>query len=70
MGLGQAKISLFMGLWRKVILLVPFSLIFPLVTKSVISIYVAECTADALAAITCGSVFLLRIDKILKKGVG
>ncbi len=70
MGLGQAKISLFMALWRKVILLVPFSLIFPLVTKNVISIYVAECTADALAAITCGSVFLLRIEKILKKGAG
>jgi len=38
-------------------------------TKNVISIYVAECTADALAAITCGSVFLLRIEKILKRGV-
>lgn len=69
MGLGQAKISLFMALWRKVILLVPFSIIFPMVTHNVISIYVAECTADALAALTCGIVFLLRIDRILKKGV-
>lgn len=68
MGLGQAKISLFMALWRKVILLVPFTMIFPLITKNVISIYVAECAADALAAITCGSVFLLRIKGILKKG--
>ena len=68
MGLGQAKISLFMALWRKVILLVPFSIIFPLVTKNVLSIYVAECGADALAAITCGTVFLLRIKGILKRG--
>lgn len=68
MGLGQAKISLFMALWRKVILLVPFALLFPMITKNVMSIYYAECTADALAAITCGIVFLLNIRRILRRG--
>lgn len=68
MGLGQAKISLFMALLRKVILLVPFALIFPIVTQDVMSIYFAECMADALAAIVCGSVFLLTIRKILQSG--
>lgn len=68
MGLGQAKISLFMALLRKVILLVPFALIFPMITQDVMSIYFAECMADALAAIVCGSVFLLTIRKILQSG--
>ncbi len=68
MGLGQAKISLFMALLRKVFLLVPFAIIFPLVTGNVISIYVAECTADAIAALTCGTVFMLNIKKILARG--
>lgn len=68
MGLGQAKISLFMALLRKVFLLVPLAIIFPMITGNVIGIYYAECTADALAAITCGTVFLLNIRKILTKG--
>lgn len=58
MGLGQAKISLFMALLRKVFLLVPFAIIFPIITGNVISIYFAECCADALAALICGTVFL------------
>ena len=68
MGLGQAKISLFMALLRKVFLLVPFAIIFPLVTKDVMSIYYAECSADAIAAIVCGTVFLCNIKKILARG--
>lgn len=68
MGLGQAKISLFLALLRKVILLVPFAIIFPLVTNNVMSIYYAECTADTIAALVCGTVFALRIKKILARG--
>lgn len=69
MGLGQAKISLLMALLRKVFLLVPFSLVFPMVTGTAISIYFAESVADAIAAIVCGTVFVLNINKILAKGV-
>lgn len=68
MGLGQAKISLFMALLRKVFLLVPFAIIFPMVTQNVLSIYFAECSADAIAAIICGIVFLCNIRKILEQG--
>lgn len=68
MGLGQAKISLFMALLRKVFLLVPFAIIFPMVTKDVMSIYYAECSADAIAAVVCGTVFLCNIRKILVRG--
>lgn len=68
MGLGQAKISLFMALLRKVFLLVPFAIIFPMVTQNVLSIYFAECSADAIAAVICGIVFLCNIRKILEQG--
>lgn len=68
MGLGQAKISLFIALLRKVILLVPFAIIFPMITKDVLSIYFAECFADAIAASICGIVFLCNIRKILERG--
>ena len=68
MGLGQAKISLFMAMLRKVFLLIPFALIFPLITGSVYSIYIAECTADVISAVTCGILFLLKIPKILEHG--
>lgn len=68
MGLGQAKISLFMALLRKVFLLVPFAIIFPMVTKDVMSIYYAECSADAIAAVVCGTVFICNIRKILARG--
>ncbi len=68
MGLGQARIALFMAMLRKVFLLVPFALIFPLVTGNVYSIYVAECTADVISAVTCGTLFVLKIPKILEHG--
>ncbi len=69
MGLGQAKISLFMACLRKVILLIPFAIIFPRITGNVMSIYYAECSADIIAALVCGTVFLFNIKKILERGV-
>lgn len=70
MGLGQAKISLFMALLRKVFLLVPFAIVFPMITGNVMSIYFAECSADVLAATVCGIVFLCNIRKILNRASG
>ena len=69
MALGQAKISLFVALQRKVILLIPFALIFPIVMGGdVMGIYVAEPAADIIAVICCLTLFLLNIRKILEKG--
>ena len=69
MALGQAKISLFVALLRKVILLIPFALIFPIVMGGdVMGIYVAEPAADIIAVICCLTLFLLNIRKILEKG--
>ena len=66
MGLGQAKISLFLALLRKVILLVPLAVILPKFF-GVIGIYYAEPIADIISAATAGTLFLLNINKILKK---
>lgn len=66
MGLGQAKISLFLALLRKVILLVPLAIILPKFF-GVIGIYYAEPIADIISAATAGTLFLLNINKILKK---
>lgn len=65
MGMGQAKVSLFLALLRKVILLIPLALILPNFF-GVDGIYYAEPIADVLAAITTGSVFLVMIRKLLK----
>lgn len=67
--LGQAKISLFLALLRKVILLVPLTFILPLIfTKnSVVAVYAAEPVADFIAAVTTGTMFFTQFPKILKK---
>lgn len=65
MGMGQAKVSLFLALLRKVILLIPLALILPNFF-GVDGIYYAEPIADVLAAITTGCVFLIMIRKLLK----
>lgn len=62
--LGQAKISLFIALLRKVILLVPLAYILP-VFMDVTGVYAAEAIADATAAILCTLIFVLTFPKIL-----
>ena len=67
MGMGQAKISLFLALLRKVFLLIPLSLILPnFFEEKVYGVYYAEPIADVLAAITTGCVFLVTMKKLLK----
>lgn len=68
MAMGQAKISLFLALLRKVILLVPLALILPKFFD-VIGIYYAEPIADILAATTTALLFALNLKKILAKAV-
>lgn len=67
MAMGQAKISLFLALLRKVILLVPLALILPRMFNNVMGIYWAEPIADIIAALTTGTVFLLTFKKIIAK---
>ena len=66
MGMGQAKVSLFLALLRKVLLLIPLAIILPK-HFGVLGIYYAEPVADIVAATTTGIVFIILIKKLLKK---
>lgn len=60
MGLGKAKISLFIALWRKVILLIPLALILPHFA-GVDGIYWSEPVADTVSALTAGFLFIITV---------
>lgn len=63
--LGEAKISLFIALLRKVILLIPLALFLP-IFMGVMGVYTAEAIADATAAILCTIIFACRFPKVLR----
>lgn len=66
LALGQAKISLFIAMLRKVILLVPLALILPNFF-GVMGVYYAEPVSDILSATTAAALFFFNIKKILSK---
>lgn len=68
MGLGQAKISLFIALLRKVILLIPLAILLPIFTGGdVMSIYFSEPISDITSAAIAGILFLATKKKILSE---
>ena len=67
--LGQAKISIFIALLRKVILLIPLALILPHF-MGVTGVYAAETVSDATAAICCTLLFFWQFPRILGKMKG
>lgn len=62
----EAKISLFIAILRKILLLVPFAFLFPL-GMGVSGVYWAECVADCTAATLCSVIFFFRFRMILRK---
>jgi putative MATE family efflux protein len=66
LALGQAKVSLFIAMLRKVILLVPLALILPRFL-GVDGIYLAEPISDAISATTATVLFLVLIRRILSQ---
>lgn len=66
LALGQAKLSLFIAIFRKVLLLVPLALILPL-RFGVMGIYYAEPLSDVISAVVASTLFLLNIKKIVTK---
>lgn len=64
--LGQARISIFIALLRKVILLIPLALILPHF-MGVAGVYAAEAISDATAAICCTLLFFWQFPKILRR---
>lgn len=67
--LGQAKVSLFLALLRKIILLIPLIYILPhiITGDQVFAVYLAEPVADALAATTTGLMFAWKFPRILRR---
>lgn len=64
--LGQARISIFIALLRKVILLIPLALLLPRFW-GVTGIYAAEAVSDATAAVCCTLLFVWKFPKILSR---
>ena len=67
--LGQAKKSIFLALFRKIILLIPLIFILPLfIQDKVFAVFLAEPISDIIAATTTGIMFFFFFKKkILKK---
>lgn len=68
LGLGQAKISMFLALLRKVILLIPLVLILSSTPLKVTGVFLAEPISDITSALTAITLFALNFRKILQKG--
>ena len=66
--LGQAIVSVFIALLRKVILLIPLALILPRF-MGMPGVYAAEGISDATAAICCTLIFAIQFPRILRKMV-
>lgn len=64
--LGQARISIFIALLRKVILLIPLALLLPRFW-GVNGIYAAEAISDSTAAVCCTLLFAWKFPKILSR---
>ena len=65
LALGQAKVSLFIALLRKVILLIPLAVIFPRF-MGVMGVYRAEPVADVISVVTTCVLFVLTMRKVLR----
>ena len=64
LALGQAKVSLFIAVLRKIILLIPLAIILPHFF-GVMGVYYAEPISDIISATTASALFLVNIKKIL-----
>lgn len=68
MALGQAKISLFLAILRKIILLIPLIFILPnFFADKVFAVFLAEPVSDILAATVTSIAFFTQFKKIMAK---
>jgi putative MATE family efflux protein len=67
--LGQAKISMFLALLRKIILLIPLAIILPMIGGlGTNGLFIAEPISDILAVLTTVVLFAVNFRKILARG--
>ena len=68
LSLGQAKVSVFLAMLRKLILLIPLILIIPRVTGlGMTGVFVAQPIADFIAVVSTVTVFAVKIRKIIPR---
>jgi Na+-driven multidrug efflux pump len=66
--LGNAKSSLFLAIFRKIILLIPLIYILPLFMETKdMAVFTAEPIADIIAVLTTSTLFALQFKKMLYK---
>lgn len=66
LALGQAKLSLFIAMLRKVILLVPLAILLPH-WLGVDGVFIAEPISDVVSVLVASGLFFFNINKIIKK---
>ena len=66
LALGQAKISLFIAVFRKIILLIPLAIVLPRFF-GVMGVYYSEPVSDIISATTASVLFCCNIRKMLSK---
>lgn len=67
LALGEAKISVFLALLRKIILLIPLAIILPRLGMGTDGLFYAEPISDIIAVCTTVIVFKLNLNKILAR---
>lgn len=66
--IGNAKVSLFLAVLRKIILLIPLIFILPsIISNQTIAVFLAEPIADLIAVIVTGVTFFIIFNKTIKK---
>lgn len=66
--IGNAKVSLFLAVLRKIILLIPLIFILPsIINNQTMAVFLAEPIADGVAVIVTGLTFLIIFNKTMKK---
>ena len=68
LGLGQAGISMFFAVFRKVILLIPLVYLLSSTPLGMNGVFLAESIADSVSALVTFTVFCLRLNFILGRG--
>ncbi len=67
LALGEAKISIFVALLRKVLLLIPLAILLPRLGLGTDGLFIAEPVSDTISVCTAVALFKLNIDKILAR---
>lgn len=70
--LGQAKVSLFLALLRKIVLLIPLIYLIPMFftgnEAKLFGVFLAEPVSDTLAVATTVTLFAIQFRKIMRRG--